>query len=107
MNGISIELVSCGEDFTCCVSEDRDLYVFGSNYYGCLGLGLDKEKNDETKNQTINRFTPTLVPFFKEKNLKISKLSTGDVHVIVLTTNNRVFTWGCGEFGRLGKILNI
>ncbi len=105
MNGISIEFVCCGEDFTCCISEDRDLYVFGSNYSGCLGLGLENVKGDESKNQIINRFSPTLVPFFRENNLKINKISTGDIHVIVLTTNNRVFTWGCGEFGRLGKII--
>jgi alpha-tubulin suppressor-like RCC1 family protein len=105
LNGISIEFVSCGEDFTCCVSEDRDLYVFGTNYSGCLGLGLDNEKKDELTNQIVNIFSPTLVPFFKNNNLKVNKISTGDMHVIVLTTNNRVFTWGCGEFGRLGKII--
>ena len=30
------------------------------------------------------------------------QVSCGDAHVIVLTKSGDVYTWGCGEFGRLG-----
>ena len=30
------------------------------------------------------------------------QVSCGDAHVVAITRNGDVYTWGCGEFGRLG-----
>ena len=88
---------------TCCVSEDGELYVFGTNYYGCLGIktktndepsNIDEENNLDESN---NIYTPVKVSFFHENNLKVVKVACGDFHVIVLTHTNQIFTWGCGE----------
>lgn len=96
--GIFIKQVSCGEDFTCCLTEDGLLYVFGTDYCGTLGLG---ELLDEI-GESGHIYEPTLVPFFNENDLKIQQVSCGYSHVVALTTNNQVYTWGCGEYGRLG-----
>ena len=91
--GLLIEKVCCGEEMTCCLTQQGQVYTFGSNLYGCLGLGLDYEH--ELHN-------PTIVQFFETNNLIVKSIACGDYHVIALTKDNRVFTWGCGEFGRLG-----
>ena len=101
LSGISIVHVAITNDTTCCVSEDGDLFVFGSNYYGCLGINIDKS-DEIILDETNSLYTPAKVSFFAENKLKIAKLACGDAHVIVLTESNQIFTWGSGEYGRLG-----
>lgn len=104
LNGIWIEKVACGDEMTCCLSEDGSLYIFGLNIYGCLGL--DSEENDENDLDGYNLnegvFSPVKMKFFERRNLKVKSFACGDSHVIVLTESNQIFTWGCGEYGRLG-----
>lgn len=91
--GLFIEKVSCGEEMTCCLTDQGNVYTFGSNLYGCLGLGLDHDHQV---------YTPTKIQFFQDNDLFVKSIACGDYHVIALTQDNRVFTWGCGEYGRLG-----
>ena len=51
--------------------ENNELYVWGANYYGQLGLG-----------DFTNRLKPTLNSFFKNK--KILKMECGRHHCIAL-----------------------
>jgi len=102
LNGISIAQVGITSQTTCCVSEEGDLYVFGSNMYGCLGMKNAAETKINDLDETENLYVPTKLSFFSDKNLKISKLACGDAHVIVLTDTNQIFSWGVGEYGRLG-----
>ncbi|XP_072031366.1 serine/threonine-protein kinase Nek9-like isoform X2 [Amphiura filiformis] len=88
---IPIKAVSCGEDFTACITDDGELYAFGSDYYGCIGI--DQEEGEEV-------LEPVLVEFFNNK--PILQISCGDNHIVALTQDREVFIWGCGEFGRLG-----
>ena len=101
LSGISIDKVVCGEETTFCVSDQGDLYAFGSNQHGYLGIGVDFQTGDENFENNC-AYTPILVPFFQKNNLKVKSIACGDSHVVCLTESNRVFTWGCGEFGRLG-----
>ncbi|XP_012945754.1 serine/threonine-protein kinase Nek9 [Aplysia californica] len=85
-----VHQVACGEDFTLCVSDDGALYAFGSDYYGCLGCeGEDEEV-----------LVPVVVDFFSDH--PVLEVACGDNHVIALTHYRDVYTWGSGEFGRLG-----
>nr|XP_006823755.1 PREDICTED: serine/threonine-protein kinase Nek9-like [Saccoglossus kowalevskii] len=67
------------------------LYTFGSDYYGCLGC--DNSHGDEVH-------TPLPVDFFLKK--PVEQVSCGDCHVLALTQDGEVYSWGCGEYGRLG-----
>lgn len=101
--GISIENIACGEEMTCCVSDEGDLYVFGTNINGCLGLG--QTSRDEWNDSQGDPYTvayPTKVKYFEENNLKIKSVACGDSHCVALTHTNQIFTWGSGEYGRLG-----
>lgn len=71
------------------VSDDGALYAFGSNYYGCLGCEAEE---DEV-------LSPVLVEFFHDN--PVQEVSCGDAHVVTLTRCGNVYTWGCGEFGKL------
>ncbi len=44
--------------------------------------------------------TPVLVAPFTDR--PVAQVACGDAHVVALTVGGAVYTWGCGEFGRLG-----
>ncbi|KAJ8290465.1 hypothetical protein GJAV_G00013180 [Gymnothorax javanicus] len=91
LQGKAIRQVACGADFTACVTEEDQMYMFGSDYYGCIGV--DNELGMEV-------LEPVLLDFFLERPVK--QVCCGDNHVIALTQDRSVFSWGCGEHGRLG-----
>ncbi|XP_026211303.1 serine/threonine-protein kinase Nek9 [Anabas testudineus] len=91
LQGKAIRQVACGADFTACVSDEDLMYMFGSDYYGCIGV--EGEFGMEI-------LEPVLLEFFEERPVR--QVSCGDNHVVVLTQSGEIFSWGCGEYGRLG-----
>ncbi|XP_053132493.1 serine/threonine-protein kinase Nek9 isoform X2 [Hemicordylus capensis] len=91
LQGKAIRQVSCGDDFTVCFTDEGQVFAFGSDYYGCIGV--DKAFGSEV-------LEPQQLNFFL--NNPVEQVSCGDNHVAVLTRNREVYTWGCGEYGRLG-----
>ncbi|XP_037602492.1 serine/threonine-protein kinase Nek9 [Sebastes umbrosus] len=89
--GKAIRQVACGADFTACITDEDQMYMFGSDYYGCIGV--EGELGMEI-------LEPVLLEFFEERPVR--QVSCGDNHVAVLTQNGDIYTWGCGEYGRLG-----
>ncbi|XP_045186998.2 serine/threonine-protein kinase Nek9-like isoform X2 [Mercenaria mercenaria] len=89
--GVGIIQADCGEDFTICVSDEGQVYSFGSDFYGCLGC--ENEEGDEVT-------SPVCINLFG--SCPVQEVSCGDNHVVALTKDGDVYTWGCGEFGRLG-----
>ncbi|CAH2328936.1 serine threonine- kinase Nek9 [Pelobates cultripes] len=91
LQGKAVQQVSCGSDFTVCITDEGQLFSFGSDYYGCLGV-----------NQTAGAevLEPIWVDFFL--NEPVEQVSCGDNHVMALTRSKSVYSWGCGEYGRLG-----
>uniref|UniRef100_A0A7N8XM30 non-specific serine/threonine protein kinase n=1 Tax=Mastacembelus armatus TaxID=205130 RepID=A0A7N8XM30_9TELE len=83
--------VACGADFTACVTDEDQMYMFGSDYYGCIGVEGDLG---------MEILEPVLLEFFEERPVR--QVSCGDNHVVVLTQSGDIFSWGCGEYGRLG-----
>nr|XP_056708169.1 serine/threonine-protein kinase Nek9 isoform X2 [Euleptes europaea] len=91
LQGKAIRQVSCGDDFTVCITDEGQVFAFGSDYYGCIGV--DKAFGSEVlEPEQLNLFL----------NNPVEQVSCGDNHVAVLTRNREVYTWGCGEYGRLG-----
>ncbi|XP_060069030.1 serine/threonine-protein kinase Nek9-like [Ylistrum balloti] len=91
LEGVGIIQASCGDDFTLSVTDEGQVYAFGSDYYGCLGC--DNEEGDEV-------LVPILVDYFNTR--PVAEVSCGQCHVMALTRDTEVYSWGCGEFGRLG-----
>ncbi|XP_048455941.1 serine/threonine-protein kinase Nek9 [Rhincodon typus] len=91
LQGKAIHQAACGDEFTACVTDEGHLYTFGSDYYGCIGC--DGQYGQEV-------LVPVLVEFSLDH--AVEHVSCGDNHVVALTRNKEVFSWGCGEHGRLG-----
>lgn len=69
-------------------TDEGQLYSFGSDFYGCLGC--DNQEGDEVT-------SPVCVSVFQR--CPVQEVSCGDNHVVALTKDGDVYTWGCGEFG--------
>ncbi|PKY08360.1 RCC1/BLIP-II protein, partial [Aspergillus campestris IBT 28561] len=72
-----------------------DVYVFGSNCYGELGLG------DATKKAEITG--PVLNPKMPADGLGLVHIVSGGVHSAALTHDNRIMTWGVNDEGTLAR----
>lgn len=69
--------------------ESGKLFTFGSDYYGCMGC--EQEEGEEV-------LVPLEVSFFNDK--PVDMVSCGEAHIIALTRDREVYSWGCGEFGK-------
>ncbi|KAL4861448.1 hypothetical protein BDV12DRAFT_191076 [Aspergillus spectabilis] len=72
-----------------------DVYVFGTNCAGELGLG------DATKKTEIPR--PVLNPKLPADDVGVVHLAVGGMHSAALTHDNRILTWGVNDDGALGR----
>jgi regulator of chromosome condensation len=72
-----------------------DVYVFGTNSYGELGLG------DATKKSGIP--TPVLNPKLSAESVGVVHVAVGGVHSAALTYDNKILTWGVNDEGTLGR----
>ncbi|KAF3422566.1 hypothetical protein E2986_04085 [Frieseomelitta varia] len=86
----NIESVSCGQYHTIAVAKDGNLYAFGDNKHGQLGLNTDICRKT---------FVPLKLSDFQIK-LPIN-VHSGWSHVIVLN-DSHIFGWGRNTYGQLG-----
>ncbi len=67
---------------------------------GRLGLGTLERQDPNPK---LRKYfpTPTLIPFFRGK--KVLQVACSANHTLALVRDeNQVYSWGCGDGGRLG-----
>ncbi|XP_019384652.1 PREDICTED: X-linked retinitis pigmentosa GTPase regulator isoform X2 [Crocodylus porosus] len=81
--------ISCGDEHTAVITGNGKLYMFGSNNWGQLGLGL---KN------TVNK--PTCVKALKPEKVKLA--ACGRNHTLVYTEQGNVYAAGGNSEGQLG-----
>lgn len=82
---------SLGLEHSLVLTETSDVFVFGANIWGQLGLGFRSEG-------------PTPVPqkLACLAGLPIRCIATGGHHSAVLSLSGSVFTWGANKNGQLG-----
>uniref|UniRef100_A0A3B3DPF2 Secretion regulating guanine nucleotide exchange factor n=1 Tax=Oryzias melastigma TaxID=30732 RepID=A0A3B3DPF2_ORYME len=75
----------------CLVPEEGELFLWGSNKHGQLG--------------TSESFLPSPSPLRRSllNGEKVSNVWSGWSHIIAQTESGRVFTWGRGDYGQLGR----
>ena len=88
IKGIS---AACGNEYSLILSKDNEVYGFGNNEDGVLGL------NDKT----IKQIEFSKIDFGIYTN-KIKDISAGTVHNLALTMDNKLFSWGSSQGGQLG-----
>eukprot|EP01091_Cochliopodium_minus_P019822 TRINITY_DN8451_c0_g2_i1.p1 TRINITY_DN8451_c0_g2~~TRINITY_DN8451_c0_g2_i1.p1 ORF type:complete len:1067 (+),score=301.28 TRINITY_DN8451_c0_g2_i1:263-3463(+) len=84
---IKIIKVSCGGMHSAAIAYNGDLFCWGSNLYGQLGLGQDK----------IIVGTPKIVHHIKAKDV-----SCGKYHTSVITNIFKLETFGANKYGQCG-----
>ncbi len=81
--------VSTGRQITCGIDSDSDLYCWGINSYGLLGIDSgDKYYADKPK---------------KVGTKKWKKVSAGYNQICALDENEMLFCWGSNNYGQLGN----
>lgn len=84
---LKAKYVSCGMNHTVLIDMNDDVYSFGANYTGQLGLS-DK----------INRFVPTKIPNVHQ----IKQVSCGSDCTLLLNMNGEIYSFGINNHGQLG-----
>ena len=84
-----IKQVSCGSDFSICLSQEGNLYSFGSNSHGQLGHGTFGNANVPVLIETLNN---------------VDFVECGYSFAICKTLNNLIYSWGYNHYGQLGKL---
>lgn len=90
-NGIKAVSVACGNEHTLILDEKNNVYSFGNNEDGVLGIENNKLKS--YKFVKVN---------FGQYNNRIKAISAGTVHSISLTDDGKIFSWGSAQGGQLG-----
>lgn len=95
--------VAAGMEHSVCLTDSGDVYTWGSNSDGQLGL-VSSLSDDQTESieKLSNAMNPTLVeaPGFDDET--VSKISAGSKHSVALCQSGSAYAWGCGQFGALG-----
>jgi alpha-tubulin suppressor-like RCC1 family protein len=91
--------VSCGNTHTLALIDDGLVFSWGINNKGCLGL-----PQEDKNNKPINYRTPQLIvkDTYGVAFNSMKDIATGATHSMALSFENRTFSWGNGEGGRLG-----
>jgi alpha-tubulin suppressor-like RCC1 family protein len=84
LDGVRLRSAAAGHDYTLVVSEDGELFSFGSGLTGCLGHG-----DDET--QMIPELVQSLSPAHGHVVREVASTKKG---AMALTADSKVFVWG-------------
>ena len=76
-------------------TEKLNVYVFGEGSAGELGLGTAKNAIDVKR--------PRLNPFLSAADVGVVQISCGGMHVVALTHDSQILTWGVNDDGALGR----
>ncbi|TMW60576.1 hypothetical protein Poli38472_000618 [Pythium oligandrum] len=88
-NGEKVVQVACGAFHSAAITESGAVYIWGKEDYGMLGVG-----------QTSDIHTPQRLEFFDSK--PALRVSCGGWHTVVVTKAGECYSFGRGEYGRLG-----
>ncbi|CRH00247.1 UVB-resistance protein UVR8 homologue, putative [Plasmodium relictum] len=87
-NNIIIKDICCGHSFSAALSINGELYVWGRNDYG--QLGIENSIGDLYSHEVY----PNKVKYFEIENIKIKSIACGDNHMIACSENNIIYFWG-------------
>ena len=91
---VYIAQASAGPDFSIAIDRTGALYTWGNNSNGQLGRTLEGLSTAEPAEVGI-----------PDKSLKVGfvQVSAGQSHVLALTENGRIYSWGDNSKGQLGR----
>ncbi|XP_004069771.1 RCC1 domain-containing protein 1 isoform X1 [Oryzias latipes] len=117
--GMKMSSVSAGGWHSVCISDAGDLYVWGWNESGQLGLPSQRlrktsekktdqqegelSQNSSTHQEEVFISIQAFPALFDVTPLcEVKTVSCGSRHTAAVTTSGDLYTWGWGEYGQLG-----
>jgi len=88
---VHFDEVTFGEDHTCALSKVGEIYCWGDNDLGQLGVG-----------DNINRKSPLKISFDSENSIRFRKIKSQLNHTCALTFQGELYCWGENTNGQLG-----
>uniref|UniRef100_A0A8C4NCE4 non-specific serine/threonine protein kinase n=1 Tax=Eptatretus burgeri TaxID=7764 RepID=A0A8C4NCE4_EPTBU len=89
LSGVTMKQIACGDLFTVCLTDRGIIMTYGSGSSGCLGHGNYKDVNKPKMLEALLGY-------------EVVSLSCGVSHVMAITNEREVYSWGRGDNGRLG-----
>jgi alpha-tubulin suppressor-like RCC1 family protein len=89
INGEKIVKIACGGSFSAFVTDQGNLYVWGRNDSGQLGLGEESQGDMHS----AERY-PRRIPFFETERTFIKDIACGENHIVALAQNGALYSWG-------------
>ncbi|KAK0097381.1 hypothetical protein PV326_002182 [Microctonus aethiopoides] len=88
----NITTIACGSTYSAAITASGELYTWGRGNYGRLGHG-----------NCDDMFVPTLVTALNGHVVTHVACGSGDSQTLCVTASGIVFSWGDGDFGKLGR----
>eukprot|EP00004_Rigifila_ramosa_P024978 TRINITY_DN7355_c0_g2_i1.p1 TRINITY_DN7355_c0_g2~~TRINITY_DN7355_c0_g2_i1.p1 ORF type:complete len:1295 (-),score=253.34 TRINITY_DN7355_c0_g2_i1:52-3522(-) len=87
-----VDAASLGAFFTCALLEDGQIYCWGTNEFGQLGVGSQSSEN-----------APTIPVQLPVSGATVAKLATSITHSCLLVNPGDIYCWGSNYFGEIGN----
>ena len=87
-----VTYIACGSTYSAAITSTGELHTWGRGSYGRLGHGICDDINIPTVVTAINGHTVTHVA-----------CGSGDSQTLCVTNSGIVFSWGDGDYGKLGR----
>ncbi len=100
LRGVRCASVAAGLSHSACLTESGDVYLWGANDVGQLGLGKGDDKDNADAG--ASELTPQLLEC-AELEGRVRAVRCGAKHTAVLRDDGALFTWGWGAHGQLGS----
>ncbi|XP_042876756.1 E3 ubiquitin-protein ligase HERC2-like isoform X6 [Penaeus japonicus] len=92
LQGKTVIGIACGSTYSAAITAEGELYTWGRGNYGRLGHGSSDDHS-----------TPTLVSALKGERVLDVACGSGDAQTIAVTDSGVVYSWGDGDYGKLGR----
>uniref|UniRef100_T1IYS2 HECT-type E3 ubiquitin transferase n=1 Tax=Strigamia maritima TaxID=126957 RepID=T1IYS2_STRMM len=92
LRGKEVVSIACGGGHSACITVDGNLYTWGKGRYGRLGHG---DSDDQTKAKLVD----ALVGY----HVTDVACGSGDAQTLCITDDDCVWSWGDGDYGKLGR----
>ncbi|CAG7818352.1 unnamed protein product [Allacma fusca] len=90
--GKNVVQISCGSTYSAAITDTGELYTWGRGTYGRLGHGNSDDQN-----------APYQVAALKGYRMVDVACGSGDAQTLAVTSTGLVYSWGDGDYGKLGR----
>ena len=92
LRGHVVTDIACGGSHSACIADNGKLYTWGKGRYGRLGHG-----------DSDDHYRPKLVEALQAYEVIQVACGSGDAQTLCITSDDCVWSWGDGDYGKLGR----